>query len=152
MPAVVIQGGMRVEIPNRDENRADFRQVIDDYERSRAKGVKWMEEAIPITTPATTFFQTLSQPQPGYVWSLKIVSATLASAGTLVVYKASSSGDTRRPIANVPSSTTPVATWSSNQGFMYTTQGIYIVAGQNITALYIAAEQSIAEQMEKIFD
>ena len=42
MPKLTLQGGMHLEIPNREENRADVAQVMDERELAAARGVKWM--------------------------------------------------------------------------------------------------------------
>jgi hypothetical protein len=134
--------------------------IMDARERERARGVKWVEFAVPLTTPATNHVIG-HHPESGFVWSAKIVSVTLASSGTLLVYKVSggdigtgpSAASTLRLVGQaLTSATTQVITWSSNQCYMPPDQTLYLIASQNINSYYVGAEQAIAEQHWKIFD
>src|SRR5260370_22313601 len=79
----------------------ELSDLLTTRERDRARGVKWMEYAVPFSgfalQPAAAPASTLTAgPEEGYVWSVKIRSATLGSARTLAVYKASAAGQTSR--------------------------------------------------------
>ena len=157
MPAVTIQGGMRVEIPNQDEIRGVVRDTWDERERTQARGVKWMDFAIPVQPAAASFL--VPGPEEGYAWSGKILALTTSAAATIACYKASLTGQTARPLAQpvatvaVNSVNIAVFTWSSNQGFLQHGQAIYVQASTgNLVTVYLAAEEAIAEQAYKIFD
>jgi hypothetical protein len=77
MPSVHLQGGMKLEIPNREENRADVARVMDERELVNARGVKWMR--LPeIYGTASGSALTLDEahgslivgPEQGYLWAL----------------------------------------------------------------------------------
>jgi hypothetical protein len=77
MPKVHLQGGMLLEIPNREENRADVASVMDERLLVQARGMKWMR--LPqITGTASGNVLTLDEshgapvvgPEQGYAWSL----------------------------------------------------------------------------------
>src|SRR5260370_8393497 len=80
-----------------------------------------MEYAVPVSgvalQPAAAPASTLTAgPEEGYVWSVKILSATLGSAGTLAVYKASAAGQTSRLVGfNSASQTLQPMFWAANQ-------------------------------------
>lgn len=151
---VEIIGGRKFEaITTRELN-----DLLTTRERDRARGVKWMEYAVPfnsfalqpVSAPANTI--TIG-PEEGYVWSVKILSATLGTAGTLTVYKASAAGQTSRLVAYNSTSQVPqVAYWAANQCFLNHGQALYLVASTTLTNYYIGAEEAIAEQAWKVFD
>jgi hypothetical protein len=153
---VEIRGGAKVEIPNRDEIRGELADVLDVRERSRARGVKWLDIVQPVT-PATGIITV--GPDQGYVWSVKVVSTTLASAGTLAVYKvtgwtgdSTTTNDTRRLVGyNSTSQTQQVITWGSNQCFLQAGWGLLLVGGQNIPSYYMGVEEAVSEQQWKVF-
>jgi hypothetical protein len=148
---------MRVEIPNQEEIGRVVGDTWDQRERTAARGVKWMDFAIPIQPAAASFL--VPGPEEGYAWSGKILSVTTSAAATIACYKASSTGQTARPLAQpvatvaVNSVNIAVFTWSSNQGFLQHGQSIYVQTSTgNLVTVYLAAEEAIAEQAYKIFD
>jgi hypothetical protein len=144
---VTIQGGRTFEALNTRE----MISILDDRERHRARGVKWMELATPL--PAGPANVLTAGPDEGYVWSVKILSSTLGSAGTLTAYKASSTGQTSRLVGYNSASQAPqVMYWAANQLFLNHGQALYIVASTTLTNYYIGAEEAIAEQAWKVFD
>lgn len=154
MAVVTIQGGQKFEAITTHE----LNDLLTSRERQRARGVKWMEYAVPfasfalqpVAAPATTI--TLG-PEEGYVWSVKILSSTLGTAGTLTAYKASASGQTSRLVGYNSTSQTPqVMYWAANQCFLNHGQALYLVASTTLTNYYIGAEEAIAEQAWKVFD
>lgn len=154
MAEVEIIGGRKFEAVTIRE----MHDLLTTRERERARGVKWMEYAVPFNgfalqpaaAPATTI--TLG-PEEGYVWSVKILSSTLGSAGTLTAYKASQAGQTSRLVGfNSTSQTAQVMYWAANQLFLNHGQALYLVASTTLTNYYIGAEQAIAEQAWKVFD
>jgi hypothetical protein len=162
MAKVLIKAGAEIDVPTRDEVRADIHDGWHDYlsaiERQRARGVKPVRIARPGPTPAAgTLFLTDAAPESGYLWNVKILSVQLASAGTVLAYIASSapstSGTPRTLIANMgASSANQVTTWSSSQLILYPDEGIYLVATQNISAAFLAAAEVPAEMFYKIYD
>jgi hypothetical protein len=157
MPAVEIRGGVKVEIPNREEIRDDIRDVWDARERDKARGVKWLDFTQPVSAAATTS-TLIAGPEEGYSWSGKVLALTLAAAGTVAVYKASSTGQVSRPLAQPVTSVAvnginvAVFTWSSNQGYLQHGQALYVQASATINTWYLACEQAVAEMGWKIFD
>ena len=147
MPVVTIAGGRTFEALSTREMIG----ILDDRERHRARGVKWMEFAQPL--PATPANVLTVGPDEGYVWSVKILSSTLGTAGTLTAYKASSTGQTSRLVGYNSTSQAPqVMYWAANQLFLNHGQSLYIVASTTLTNYYIGAEEAIAEQAWKVFD
>ncbi len=149
-----IKGGAQLETITLNELDA----FMSKRERDRARGVKWMDYAVPFPSfslqPTTAPANTITiGPEEGYVWSVKILSTTLGSAGTLTVYKASAAGQTSRLVAfNSTSQTAQVAYWAANQCFLNHGQALYIVASTTLTNYYLGAEEAIAEQAWKVFD
>lgn len=147
MATTLIKGGASLETVT----LAEFSTFMDARERDRARGVKWMEVAQPLPlSPANVL--TIG-PDQGYVWSVKILSTTLGSAGTFTAYKASAAGQTSRLVGyNATSQTPQVMYWAANQLFLQTGDSLYIVASTTLTNYYIGAEQAISEQAWKVFD
>lgn len=162
MATTLIRGGSVIDTPTPAEMRQIMAEQLADDRRQRAEAdnVKRMELAVPIQPPAITFFASVTTligtPDEGYVWSLKLVAATLSAAATLVIYKASSSGQTTRPLASFQAQTANVpliATWSSDQAELKHGEGLYLVAGSGtITGIYMTGEQVTAEKAAKIYD
>jgi hypothetical protein len=150
----LIKGGAQLETVT----LAEFSAFMDKRERDRARGVKWVEFAVPFNgfplAPASAPTSVLTEgPEEGYAWSVKILSTTLASAGTLLIYKASSSGQTSRLVGTQQTSQTgQVQYWAANQCFLQHGTALYLLATQGLTNYYIGAEQAIAEQAWKVFD
>jgi len=144
-------------MPDRDDYLKMMQDTWSAHERERARGVKWLDFAGPITGAATTSTLILG-PEEGYSWSAKVLGVTLAAAGTVAVYKASSTGQITRPVAQpvasvaVNSVNIAVFTWSSNQGFMQHGQDFYVQASQNLNTFYLGVEEAISEMEWKIFD
>jgi len=91
MPQVSIQGGLRVEIPNRDEIRQDVGAVLDAQQRQLLRGIKWMRLPEYLSGPVKSSAITLgiatgqpaTGPEQGYFWSLKrLVVSGLATGAT----------------------------------------------------------------------
>lgn len=143
--------------PDRGEYTDMMREVWAAHERERARGVKWLDFAQPVSAAATTA-TLIPGPEEGYSWSAKVLGVTLAAAGTVAAYKASSSGQITRPMAQpvasvaVNSVNVAVLTWSSNQGYMQHGQAIYLQSGATINTWYLGAEEAVAEMGWKIFD
>ena len=154
-----IHGGATVETITPAELRLELERW-EARQRAEADNVKRMEVAFPVQPPAINFFVSqvnfIGTPDEGYVWSLKMVAVTLSAAATLVVYKASSTGQTTRPLASFQAQTANVpliATWSSDQAELKHGEGVYLVAGSGtITGVYMTGEQVTAEKAAKIYD
>jgi hypothetical protein len=150
----LIRGGAELETVT----LAEFGAFMDQRERERARGVKWVEYALPFGSfplaPASAPTSTLTVgPEEGFSWSVKILSTTLAAAGTLLIYKASSSGQTSRLVGTLQvSQAGQVQYWAANQCFLQHGTALYLVATQGLTNYYLGAEEAIAEQAWKVFD
>lgn len=149
-----IHGGSTIESLTSEE----IWDLLDKRERERARGVKWVEFALPFSgfplAPASAPATTLTVgPEEGYVWSVRVVSSTLATAGTLAVYKASSSGQTSRLVGFSGTSQTAQALQFPSDTFMLQHgSAAYLVASTTLTNYYLAGWQAIAEQQWKLAD
>jgi len=103
MPRLHIQGGVEVEIPNREENRADVAAVMDARELVQARGTKWMRLPVLLGTPASSAVtidgahgQPPVGPESGYAWSIRrIVIDGMTSGATpdvINMYRNSAAG------------------------------------------------------------
>jgi len=88
MPQVSIQGGLRVEIPNRDEIRQDVGAVLDAQQRQLVRGIKWMRlpEILqgPVASSAITLGTASGQvvgPEQGYAWVIRRLLVTGLATG-----------------------------------------------------------------------
>jgi hypothetical protein len=89
MPKMTLQGGMHLEIPNREENRADVATVMDQRDLTYARGVKWMRLPIITGTPAASALKldestgaAIVGPEGGYAWSLRRIVVDGMTSGT----------------------------------------------------------------------
>jgi hypothetical protein len=160
MPKVTVQGGLHVEIPNREEIRTDVASVMDERQRVAARGFKPVRYAQPGNGTLTQFFGNFG-PEQGYVWNLKLLSVQLASSGTVLAYLASSAPSTGATPARLIANFGNVAglglveKWSSSQIIMQPGEGIYLVAlgsGANISEVFLAAAEMPAEMVFKVYD
>ena len=157
MPKITLQGGMHLEVPNREENRADVMSVMDPRERDRARGFKPIRIALPGPTPAAGTLY-IPGPESGYIWNLKLVSVQLATNGTALIYINSSAPSTSavplRLIANMNEATTSayVTTYSSSQVLLMPDEGIYVNATQNLNSVFLAAAEVPAEMVFRVYD
>lgn len=163
MAVFTIRGGDQFETVTPDESRGIIRDVIREENaalRERYRGVKRMEVTIPVATPAISVFvggPGAAGPEEGYIWSLMLAGITLSSGGNnLTIYKASASGDTRRPLAFIPApsaGSVMLATWSKSQAYLRHAEGLYLVAsGGTINTVYLAGEQVPSEMEGKLYD
>ena len=152
-----IRGGAMLDIPSADEigdvvDRrwqafyAQQREIEETRQRERLRGLKRMEFYAAVVPAATTFW-TGDLVEEGYAWSLRLAGVNTANGGLPNIYRASQSGDTRRPIWADPSSgTVHVATWSSDQARLRHGDGLYFSSTGNITSIYVSAWQLPAER------
>lgn len=155
MAKTLLRAGVEIDIPDRSEIRHEVDEALRIRERDRAK--KRMELMAPVAS--VTAFATPGPPAEGYVWSLKLVAAQLTATGSISVYKASSSNDTRRPLGNATAPASAiggafpaVATWSSDQARIRHGEDIYIVSTVSMTGVYVAAWQVPSEMEAEIYD
>ena len=158
MPQVTYPwSGQSVYMPDKDEYTQMMRDAWSAHDRERARGVKWLDFAQPVSGAATTS-TLIPGPEEGYSWSAKVLGVTLSAAGTIAAYKASSTGQITRPLAQpvasiaVNSVNVAVMTWSSNQGYLQHGQSIYLQASTTVNTWYLGTEEAIAEMGWKIFD
>ena len=147
MALTVIRGGAQLE----HTTPAEFREILDSRERQRARGIKWVEFAVPLgSSPANVL--TVG-PEEGYTWSVRVISSTLGSAGTLTAYKASSSGQTSRLVGfNGTSQTAQAMQYPSDTLMLQHGTAVYLVASTSLTNYYLGGWQAIAEQQWKLMD
>ncbi len=158
MAEQLVRGGMPLDIPSADEIGAamDARlhefyryqgEVQEARERERMRGLKRMEWYSAVV-PATATFWTGPLVDEGYVWSLRLVGVGMSASNIFVMYRASQSGDTRRPIWVDPTAgSTHVATFSSDQARLRHNDGLYLVPSTgNVTSVYVSAWQLPAER------
>jgi hypothetical protein len=89
VPQVQIQGGVKIEIPDRDEIREDFSSVWEQQQRARVRGIKWMRlpetlSGKPVSNAITLGVatgQTPLGPESGYIWTLTRLVVTGLTAG-----------------------------------------------------------------------
>lgn len=160
MPKITLQGGMHLEVPNREENREDVARVMDERQLVQARGFKPIRVAEPGNGTLTQFLGNYG-PEQGYVWNLKLISVQLASTGTVLAYLATSAPSTgatpARLIGNFGNVTGTglVEKWSSSQIIMQPGEGIYLVstgAGANLNSIFVAAAEMPAEMVFKVYD
>lgn len=154
MATQVLQGGRPLQWVSLEE----YEHMLERRERERARGIKWVEFALPFQSfplapaaaPATTI--TVG-PEEGYSWSVRVISSTLGSSGTLTAYKASSSGQTSRLVGfNGTSQTAQVMQFPSDTLMLQHGTAVYLVASTTLTNYYIAGWQAVAEQQWKLMD
>ena len=147
MALTVIRGGAELEHVTIGEVTA----LLDARERQRARGIKWVEFAVPLNaSPANTL---TTGPPEGFTWSVRVISSTLGSAGTLTAYKASSAGQTSRLVGfNSASQTAQVMQYPSDTLILQHGTAVYLVASTTLTNYYIGAWEAIAEQQWKLMD
>lgn len=154
--------GASMFAPDRAEYLDMMRQAQREEAKQRAmwRTVKRVEIALPVTGSPTHIFT--DGPSEGYIWNVKLFSATLTGADTGQVYKASSdstsltAGDRQRSrlFGSWASTTFPVITWSSSQFYLKHGEGLYIETSGafRFTNYFIAAEESSAEREAVIYD
>lgn len=120
---------------------------------ARAAGFKWHESALPVTPAAPTF--QIGGPAPGFAWKLRLVSVSLAAAGSFGLFKGeAASGLTNRPVGN-PQSTSVLGTLNIGTIFypddivVHTDQQVFILATQNIISFYFGAVQVPGERLSE---
>jgi hypothetical protein len=157
MAQQMVRGGAALDIPTADENAdavdgrlrafyAEQAAIEDARQREYARGLKRMETFIAVVPAAATFF-TGSLVDEGFVWSLRTAGINTAGGGLPVIYKASASGDTRRPIwVDQSTGTVHSATWSSDQVRLRHGDGLYLTSGGNLTGIWLSAWQVPAER------
>jgi small neutral amino acid transporter SnatA (MarC family) len=142
-----IRGGSTIE----SMTSAELWDLLDKRERERARGLKWVEFAIPLNAgPANVL--TVG-PEQGFSWAVRVISSTLGSAGTLTAYKSSSTAQTSRLVGyNSTSQTAQVMQFPSDTLFLQHGSAVYLVASTTLTNYYIAGWEVIAEQQWKVAD
>lgn len=157
MAQQLVRGGAPLDIPTAEENAAaaaarmqafwrEQAAIEEARQREYARGLKRMEIYLTVSPAATTFW-TGPLVDEGYVWSLRLAGINTAGGGLPNIFRASASGDTRRPIWVDPSTgTVHTATWSSDQARLRHGDGLYLSSAGNLTSLYLSAWQLPAER------
>ena len=147
---VIRNGGAVVDLPSMAELHAYF----GERDRERARGIKMIRASGIGPFPAAGALLIPNGPESGYIWALRLLSAQLASSGTLLAYITSSTpaaGATpQRAVYNGASAVTQVTTFPSAACMLYPGEGIYLSAGQNINAWFLAGWEVPAEMEWKL--
>ena len=154
MALTLIRGGAELE----HITPGEMTELLDMRERRRARGLKIMEFAAPLTSSPASVITV--GPAEGYTWAVRLVSSTLATAGTLTVYKTSSqpgtntsSQDTRRLVAfNGTSQTAQAVQLPSDTCMLQHGTALLLVASTNLTNYYLAGWEAIAERQWMLMD
>lgn len=171
MALAEIHGGARIDILNVAELEAtlgtalgpearqawwqEAQDIAEEREIVKARGLKRIEMMLPLTSNPTTTFIANTVPEEGNVWSLKLVSVILGGSGTFAVYKAGTSGDTRRLLGqatsvSVNSVNQAVVTWGSDQARLRHGEGLYLAAGAAMLNVLLVAWQAPSEMEYKL--
>ncbi len=156
---VMIKAGAKLETTTPAETEqivgSAVRGHFDAQERQRARGVKLIRASAPGPLPLASTLLIPNGPESGYIWSLRLLSVQLASAGTCLAYITSSAPGTsatpQRLVANFStSSTSQVITFPTAAAMLYQSEGLYLSASQNITAWFLAGWEVPAEMEYKL--
>jgi hypothetical protein len=160
MAVTQLRGGASIDIPTAQDNAAAVRPLLrhelEQWRQERAK--KDFEWKFPVQPAAATFFTfPPGAPEPGYAWSVKAVTANLSAAGVMLVYKASSAGDTRFGVGHDTALTAgslnlAVVNWSSDALRLRESEGIYVVTAATFTQVNMRAWQVPAEMVAEVYD
>jgi hypothetical protein len=150
MARTIIKAGGVLDTPSMAELRAEF----DLRDRQRGRGIKMIRASSIGPSPAASTLMLPSGPDAGYIWSLRLLSAQLASSGTLLAYITSSAPATgatpQRAVYNGASAITQVTTFPSAACMLYPGEGIYLNAGQNISSWFMAGWEVPSEMEWKL--
>ena len=157
---VLIKAGAVVDVPTSAEVTQTIQQAwrdqADAQQRAEARGIKAIRLSAPGSSPAAKTLYIANGPEPGYLWSVRLLSVQLASADTVLAYITSSAPGTgatpQRLIANMStSSANQVVTFTSASCLLNPAESVYLAAAaQNITAYFLAGWEVPAEMAYKI--
>jgi hypothetical protein len=169
MAAQLVRGGGTLDIPTADENAAaamghvrafvaEQQEIAQARQRENLRGVKLLRRDTSLTTPATTRITTADgiTPEQGYVWCVLMVSAQLASAGTFQAFITSDTDTTRtaaqqrRLVASGASNQYQAIPIGKNACVLLPGEGLFLNAGQNITAYFLSGWEIPAEMQGKL--
>jgi hypothetical protein len=141
---------------------ADVRAIVAESarERERARGVKDMRRSLFVQgTPASTRF-TLSDsigPASGYIWTVRLITVQLATAGTGQVYISSDTNPAataaqQRSLlwAFGTSQQWQSQTLNSGAAILKSDEGLFFSFTQNITAYMLSGWQVPSEMGSKL--
>jgi hypothetical protein len=151
MARTVIKAGGVIDTPS----MAELHQYFGTRDRERGRGVKHIRISGLGATPAAGTLMIPNGPESGYIWAVRLLSAQLATSGTVVAYITSSSPATgatpQRLVFNgSTSSTSQVTTFPAAACMLYSGESIYLSATQNITAFFFAAWEVPTEMEWKL--
>ena len=151
MARTQIKAGGFIDTPS----MAELHDYFSTRDREKYRGVKHIRVSGLGASPAATALMIPNGPESGYIWSLRILSAQLATAGTLLAYITSSSPATgatpQRLVFNGSTSgTSQVTTFPSAACMLYPGEGIYLSGSQNISAWFLAGWEVPAEMEGKL--
>jgi hypothetical protein len=124
--------------------------------REQARGIKYMRQVYDL--PGDTGNATLTGPEQGFAWDLKLVSVTMSDVDSLAVYVGESAGARLIGYSNPGTATASagqplqVVKWSSHQVVIHPTESIYIETSgtADLVLCMIGAVQVPAEMLGKI--
>lgn len=127
-----------------------------NFWRERATGVKWTELALNLNPPLATTYpdptpgvnQNPVGPAPGWAWKLRIVTSTLAAAGTMAIYKGESANARLIGVQNNPAILQGI--FFPDDIVIQAGQQLFIACSTNMTTLYVGAVQVPAERLGEI--
>ena len=151
MARTIIKAGGVLDTPSMAELRAEF----DLRDRQRGRGVKAIRASGIGPSPAAGTLIIPNGPEAGYIWALRLLSVQLASTGTALAYITSSapvtSATPQRLVFNGSTSATgQVTTFPAAACMLYSGEGIYLSAYQNISAWFMAGWEVPSEMQWKI--
>ena len=123
MAIVTIQGGAKFETATPDEVRK-IMQHEAATERERYRAIKDFRRNVQVVTTAATY-STLTDyvtPEAGYKWLVRLLSVSLASAGTGQAFITSQSG--AAPVLTMPTQSRCIAEWGTSLAYQVSTFGM----------------------------
>ena len=163
MAQVLIRGGETFETSSPGE----VREIIREAQLSEAaalreelRGVKLLRRDSSLTTPATSRLTTIDSitPEAGYIWCILMISAQLASSGSLQAFITS---DTSATFATTAVSRRLVASTSTNNQYpalpipknacvLLEGEGLLLNASANIQSYFMSGWMLPAEMQGKL--
>ena len=163
MAQVLIRGGETFETSSPGEVREIIREAqISEAAalREELRGVKLLRRDSSLTTPATSRLTTIDSitPEAGYIWCILMISAQLASSGSLQAFITS---DTSATFATTAVSRRLVASTSTNNQYpalpipknacvLLEGEGLLLNASVNIQSYFMSGWMLPAEMQGKL--
>lgn len=162
MAVQLIRGGGTIDTLTPSELQAFWReeqQIQQVREREHLRAVKLMRRDSSLTTPALTRITTNDSitPASGYVWAVLMVSAQLASSGSLQAFITSDTDTTKTAASQrrlVASSNTnnqyQALAIPKNACVLLADEGLFLNASTNIVSYFLSGWEVPAEMQGKL--